>query len=110
MLDKLLVQEWLSEFVDTFLKSKYELQYTDFLLSENSGYFYIKLKDKLQHLYILNGNYKFNTHLVLRCSSSNIYNKPDKHGLYTYLHSLLDNSDVYSQYLVRLYNVPLPTN
>lgn len=102
-MNELIIKEWLSDFIENHLLKDIRLRYTKIYFTENSGYLYLKIEDKLRpHFYIAEHQYFFNTFIALRENSNNIYSLPSKHELFKYLIYKLDNSILYLNYLGRL--------
>lgn len=103
--DKELVKQWLSDYVAEVLSNPW-YRYMSFSISENSGYIYIKVTDKLRPKLFINyqGSYEFNTHLVFRQPSANVYHFSDKSidDFKKYIKQTFDDHQFLSNFLIKI--------
>lgn len=103
--DESLTDQLLNEFINEYLLSLYELQYTEFSYDYNKFDFYFKLIDRLHPpMFLIGNSYYFNKHLILRLNTNTLhyYSSQGKEIFFNFLKKELQNSTSYLNYINRL--------
>lgn len=89
-------KEWISEWIDTFLKSQYVFQHTDFILVQDKFSFIIKAKDLLRPSITLIGNsYSFNKYNIVNANINNIVYTTSKENMFRILKEAIVKKEYY---------------
>lgn len=108
MIDRLLIQEWLSEYLDN-LKSSYIFKYSEIKIREGKNLF-LFIEDLLIPTIMENGKLMNKTYTIFIEDINVFYKHEDKISFISYLENLLKNSSEYTQFLNRLNHEFISTN
>ena len=104
-LDESLIDQKIDNFINTHLINMYELKFTDIIYNYDKFNFYIKFIDLLRpKLILVNNEYWFNKHTVLRMSVNNLIHflNQDEKIFHDYLIHQLSLNKQYLDYINRL--------